>query len=991
MDDSTFERLVQEEMARQLKAVRSQYEDTTRASENDDEKLGNGVNPRQSNDVRGQYEDSRRASENDDQDRTRANGSALNHTGNFRPENENGPLSMSSMNPYPSVDDAFKAAELDLSALSATNALPSSSNTIGFGRGITTLGTSPEDLERMRRLETDKKLIYQRELDRQLEEKRTRARQENPGHQTRNHINVNRESRRRSTGGSVLPFRDSFEERQLERKKREDYAKELQDQMAERERLKKSQGGFHHGHSKSDRMAASGLTLSPTMLDEHAKKQRERQRQEEYARVLQEQMKEREHKKLLEKQAAEDFDRRYGNPSPQQATSQQSVFGSPPSDPDSRRHVAREHEQLDTLETPDPFIHNRARFRFGNMDPIQQEDLLKKQMQQQQVQLTLKEQIEERKRRATEEKRKQAELEAAEEERIRRDLEELKVAYEREHAPPRVALSPPRTEAQPQPLASVRSPMTANGTSLQASSFHESSFHEFDAPRLSAKNDDDSVRMLAADLVAKREEVMAMKRHQEDLERELNRQKEEIQHLKQIQMQMSPPPPQSYQHPSAVIQQPYQQQSGQYQQYAQNAPPPPTLPLRQVNSPPRPVQAPAFESRPKVSNSIDLSYTNNLEHSMPSQSKLVQVCQRGGQQHSGRLDETWRGDTSRSSLRKSSNPHRELSSVKELGEYEPSPAPRETYQVDEYEDEELNIAEQSLPCASRYFVYVSQKSEDEDKKAPAKTPMSFTPREGGEQGWDEHIDDMNDFERSRVRTAQAARVALQRASAHSEDEDSYASERRRRRQAKKLEQQEQIKQTYVKENGRRKVGQGARQSALERVSLSSSSSSASSGVSSLYSVGSRASASSSDSDGNSTSSPKRRDELNRTPSKSLQDQNLNDLNLDNDVDSKPRKFAVQTPPRESKPGSGPKKWSKQFEPFRVYRNVGEGALSALESASRKREKKASLTLQDTNELEGGSSGKQGGDDDYSEEFSSSEEDDEYVAYGSEDERIPISH
>jgi len=116
---------------------------------------------------------------------------------------------------------------------------------------------------------------------------------------------------------------------------------------------------------------------------------------------------------------------------------------------EAKQKRGSERELIRTLESPGGERIEPPYFEKENSSPIHsnssREDKLNKQRQ---VQQALESQIEERKRLKEDERRKRAEMDAMEEARIQRDLEELRLAYERENTiavfrPPPLDTRPP--------------------------------------------------------------------------------------------------------------------------------------------------------------------------------------------------------------------------------------------------------------------------------------------------------------------------------------------------------------------------------------------------------------------------------------------------------------------------------------------------------------------------------------------------------------------
>ncbi len=654
---------------------------------------------------------------------------------------------LESTNDFGGYNSVSNASQMYNSHAGSYYSPPSANHSKGFGRGLNTLEKEEFDRQRLRDLE--KKRAYQMDLDLQLEAKK------------RNALNE-------SNGASY-----AYDYNQLS--------------------PPPPQPQQQHVFSTSPR---SSSILPGQNIDEQQRRAIQRQRQAEYRRILEEQVEEQKMKKRQEKMAAEEYDRKYGINSPPNLavanglalpsniapTCQVRTEPKPWELPESHDNLASARSHAPNSH--DDVIHNRARFRFGTLDPNTQEEVLRKQEEQKRVQMALEEQIEERRKQKALEKKRQEEFEAAEEARIQRDLREMQMAQERESytaANRSTAALSPHTKSPARPAA-PRSPTFVQTTQQ----YHQNPSDDFEREIINAGKSpngnepltENSMRLLAADLEAKNEEVQLMKEQHKTLERELEWQRNEIERLKQIQHQLASP-----------------------------------------------VKQDSILNRPNV------GHTNNmLEYSMPSNSKLVRVAndfhgesrQQQGPQAS-RFDETWlpgAGDIREPAY-------------SEAADYVNS-------DDDDYDDS--SILEKSLPCVSRYFVYVSKKpevgsenpppstlqnihntideeeEEEEEQDSPSsvyrsppnkhrerpstgnfpsqqqRTPigrpwqpshLNKLPAYGGRADEDDEDDDdyyeedgdaalLNDLEQSRVRTAQAARLALQRSSSQHSDHSKYS-------------------------------------------------------------------------------------------------------------------------------------------------------------------------------------------------------------------------
>ncbi|CAK9013712.1 Uncharacterized protein SCF082_LOCUS12053, partial [Durusdinium trenchii] len=463
-------------------------------------------------------------------------------------------------------------------------------------------------------------------------------------------------------------------------------------------------------------------------------------------------------------------------------------------------------------------------------------------------------------------------------------------------------------------------------------------------------------RELLADLELKRDEVVAMRRQHESLERELERQRLEIERLKLDRNAASPMS-------STGLRKVKRPSSSSSRSVVSSKLSPPD---------------PAFRSQPRVLNSLEFTSREEfvedfpqspgdphhyLEHSMPSESKLVRVA---SDPSAERLDETWRpGSHSNFRQQHGSAAGATLGHVREEDELEDGDHLSDL----SHDPDSPSLVERSLPCASRYFVYVSQRGEENDsldlaaeeheaqdgdgqgsaqlekydedaeqspaqevedeaeaelelsplprdkraqQAAHARRQAILTPHRGpGAEAFGKSRD--SDFEQSRVRTAQAARMALQRASANSEDEESSRGD---------------------VHSAKKKKMQNLLQSASPAAASQS-------GKSKRFAVHSASAASA----------------------------------VEKDSSSSPESPGLANQKGGSKAVAGvasKKRWKKDFEPFKVFRSVvgREGALEALEGASKRssaRRSKAAASRRASD--------------------SSEDEDEDSVAYGSDDEWV----
>ena len=546
---------------------------------------------------------------------------------------------------------------------------------IGFGRGLQQLHS--DDLERRRQEDLTKKLMYQKELDRQLMEKRLLQRSRDP------------ESRAPHAALPLvsLPLQQSMDERERQRRKQLEYKQTLEQQMKER--------------------------------------QEQRRKEQELATGA--------HVEACE-----------GPPAPA---------------------------------------------------PVQPKETLQKHANQQKVQTILREQIFERKQREAEERRKREEQEAADEARIQREREELRLAYEREkaqlkmqrnkakaqaytatHGEPRVdsnlrkaalTSSQPTSESQSQLKTRERARRRAStvAASARGPPHRRSSLSVSISGRRATEHDPSS---LLADLDAKRREMVAMREQQVLLEKQIEQQQSELERLSMLRA--TPERRKSVQvysenHPYVDPWSGRRRNSfGSVESSSSTSAMPPRPPLRSTDNNDGPAWAShAYEP---------LRRHSDFEQSMLSQSKLIAQSGNGGSNYG---DGTW----SKPKISESPN----LTQHKVLLQPVPETCaaqPRKDDTIDGLEDE--SIAERSLPLASRYFVFVEQKQKPSGfpkeqtsipQGSPLKTPV-VSEADDSRVGLSSQIDEL---EQSRVRTAQAARMALQRASAHSDDEEENVQQR----------------------------------------------------------------------------------------------------------------------------------------------------------------------------------------------------------------------
>ncbi|GBG28185.1 Hypothetical Protein FCC1311_044082 [Hondaea fermentalgiana] len=644
--------------------------------------------------------------------------------------------SASSASPRPKHDIAEHDRTFTLTSMPMTSSdsPPPVTSRIGFGRGLHSLqaGTSEEELARARRLDLEKKRRYQQELDRQLAEKRklecssrdTRSRNSAPMVNEDHHHNHRK--LQHLSNESSLPYPQQT-------------AAQRPAPLPTTSMMPTSSNRYSsRGGPPTTSSPVSSVLPMPVDMGEKEARALQRKKQEEYARILKEQMEERERQQAREKQEEEEYERRYSGvasppgmygasgggfrePDQPSWTANHTQVGSqgglesiasgtdgmpdsrdswPPTKTNDDRAPAAASWHSDNNEnignsSNSNMTHTRARFRFDRLDPSEQEALLRKQQQQQLQQLSLKQQIEENERRAEREKLRRQQEEAIEEERIARELKELQLAAERDNA-----LLSGRSQHE------ASSPPPAQESTTQVASLAKPSI---DDPSFEA----DPV------LVRKRREMQEMRRQQEELQRELERQRLELARLREASSNEARVSP---------FDKPMDAQLSQSARHRSHLRPRTPVALD-----------PAFQSRPKVGNSMELERTGSpalkegnggfiprdrdreftsatngssvLEHSMPSRSKLLTIPDRAARgrsndvehNHGRRLGDTWMSSGSRekgpAASRKAAL-DRSLASVHEAGE---------SSYLDRTMGSEGDL-DQTLRVISRCFVYVSPKA-----------------------------------------------------------------------------------------------------------------------------------------------------------------------------------------------------------------------------------------------------------------------------------------
>lgn len=728
------------------------------------------------------------------------------------------------------------------------------SGRIGFGRGLHTLqlGASEAELERMRRAEMDKKLSYQRDLDRQLAEKRERERQlasENgrPPSNRRQSAPSGLQVGPSVTSSSTLKIPNL--EQSSTSSSSTSSLMSMPSSASHRDEIWPGQGnGVGRRSIGAPEFALPSASLAPASfkvpssvlplresMDEKQARILQRKKQEAYAQALQEQVRERELYLQRQKQEEEEYERRYGggasppgigapesfggirskqssrnawqgdgSPSPSSRSGTPPIYSgdlgagdSSPANPYGGGFSSEDgHENsYQTNSNNNNMTHTRARFRFDRLDPSEQDEILRRQQQQQLQQLSLRQQIADKEARAEEEKRRIREEEAAEERRIARELEELRLAAERDRV-----LMKGRAKGNAQSSENVPSPLTSSGHEVLSNNLlnaHKGDEYlphpqpsSYASHQMRSRPTEPAVTSpsfeVDEDLQRKRLEMQEMRRQQEELQRELERQRMELAKLRQMkearkQMELSSGSQYSQRSQSAISSAHPGRELRKVSAYdaAEEAyhRPPSSGSIYENNRgfhKARPQSArsqtqvpdPAFQSRPKVGNSIEFmpssplrtsgrfhrdelimspaseagfprpnGTSSILESSMPSRSKLVNIPNlqtqvgkgnrggRGAQQDLSRLDETWH--PSQSGARGANGVASGLASVRE-GEYYTQPKHSSSLgRFDEesvtdgqhYDDDEEEDLDKTLQVISRCFVYVSPKGKDGNNEA----------------------------------------------------------------------------------------------------------------------------------------------------------------------------------------------------------------------------------------------------------------------------------
>ncbi len=586
------------------------------------------------------------------------------------------------------------------------------------------------------------------------------------------------------------------------------YMKALDEQVSEKRKSNTNSINSPTIKAPNNRMTKSIYPVEVSDKKQIEVKLLQKQKQLQYAAYLQQQIEERKERKRQEKLAQEEYDRKYGNqdnylPISSPSPSKNNVLSSPtPSSFGNTSFNAGEYQSeriqhLQQQQSPnDPMKYTR--FQFNNLDVNQQAEIIRKQQTAQQVQNVLLQQIDAKKKEKEDEKRRLEALEAAEEARIQRDLHEMQLAYEREQQQVnqspnqpqqyQTQLSPQQYQMQPSPQQYNMQPSPVVNQVSQSNGLVIENVEE----NILENNEAYSYSMsrLQESLELRKEEMLNMIKQQEYLENELQRQRNELEQWRELQNNNE----------SNELQQVHDNESSTSRNHF--------IDDRPIQPARKPLIIPneAFESKPKIHNSMDFQKmplspnvksardrsfrrhlsTDLFEKSMPNNSKLVKAHYIN---NNGKWDQTYSPKRANITPRRWSN--NQLNSPSKASVIPPTVPSKLMNTNDQLFIDSLNsipernkndLVEQSLPCASQYFIYVQPSPNDTITNTISNnlTPIQQVQTPAPNINRSQHIfDSHNDFEQSRARTAQAARMALQRASVRSDDESSYISRKSR--------------------------------------------------------------------------------------------------------------------------------------------------------------------------------------------------------------------